>query len=89
MQFNWTTACQESFNTLKKRFTEEPVLLIPDHSCTFQIESDTSKYASRMVLTQMDLNGDRHPIAFMSKTFNDTKKNMKYTIKNYWELLGP
>ena len=25
----------------------------------------------------MDSNGDRHPVAFMSKTFNDTKKQYK------------
>ena len=74
MQFDWTPACQELFNTLKKRFTKELVLMMPDHSRTFQIESDASEYASGAVLTQMDSNGDRHPVAFMSKTFNDTKK---------------
>ena len=74
MQFDWTLACQELFNTLKKRFTEEPVLMMPDHSQTLQIESDASKYASGAVLTQMDSNGDRHPVAFMSKMFNDTEK---------------
>ena len=85
MQFDWTPACQESFDILKKRFTEEPVLMMPDHSWTFQIESDTSKYASGAVLTQMDSNGDRHPVAFMSKTFNDTEK--RYEIYDR-ELLG-
>ena len=84
-QFDWTPACQELFDTLKKRFTEEPVLMMPDHSRTFQIESDALKYASGAVLTQMDSNGDRHPVAFMSKTFNDTEK--RYEIYNQ-ELLG-
>ena len=56
-----------------------------DHSQTFQIESDASKYASGAVLTQMDSNGDRHPVAFMSKTFNDTEK--RYEIYDR-ELLG-
>ena len=74
MQFDWTPACQELFNTLKKRFTEEPVLMMPDHSQTFQIESDTLKYTSGAVLTQMDSNRDRHPVVFMSKMFNDTEK---------------
>ena len=73
-QFDWTPACQESFDTLKKRFTEEPVLMMPDQTRPFQIESDASKYASGAVLTQMDSNGDRHPVAFMSKTFSDTEK---------------
>ena len=59
--------------------------MMPDHSQTFQIESDTSKYASGAVLTQMDSNGDRHPVAFVSKTFNDTEK--RYEIYNR-ELLA-
>jgi RNase H-like domain found in reverse transcriptase len=47
--------------------------MMPDHSKPFQIESDTSKYASGVVLTQTDINGDRHPVAFLSKTFTDTE----------------
>jgi hypothetical protein len=43
---------------MKKRFTEEPVLLMPDQSKKFQIESDASKVATGAVLTQLDLNGD-------------------------------
>jgi RNase H-like domain found in reverse transcriptase len=45
--------------------------MMPDHSKPFQIESDASKYASGAVLTQMDINGDRHLVAFLSKTFTD------------------
>ena len=56
-----------------------------DHSQTFQIESDASKYASGAVLTQMDSNRDRHLVAFMLKMFNDTEK--RYEIYNR-ELLG-
>ena len=72
--FEWSPECQEAFLTLKQRFTEEPVLLMPDQTQPFQIESDASKYASGAVLTQTDLNGDRHPVAFMSKTFTDTER---------------
>jgi RNase H-like domain found in reverse transcriptase len=57
-KFEWTTECQGAFDTMKKRFTEVPVLLMPDQSKPFQIESDTSKVATGMVLTQLDLNGD-------------------------------
>ena len=59
--------------------------MMPDHSQTFQIESDAFKYASGAVLMQMDSNRDRHPVAFMSKTFNDTEK--RYEIYDR-ELLG-
>ncbi len=68
--FTWTTACQRAFDLLKNRFTEEPVLLMPDHTKPFQIETDASKYATGAVLTQLDSNGDRHPISFISRTLS-------------------
>jgi transposase InsO family protein len=74
-KFEWTKECQDSFDELKKRFTEEPVILMPDHTKPFQIECDASKYASGAVLTQLDSNGDRHPCAFISKTFSPTERN--------------
>ena len=73
--FDWNDECQQSFDLLKQRFTEEPVLMMPDHSKPFQIEADASKYASGAVLTQCDINGDRHPIAYISKTFSPAERN--------------
>jgi transposase InsO family protein len=74
-QFNWTDNCQQSFEDLKKRFTEEPVLMMPDQTKPFQIETDASKYATGAVLTQLDSNGDRHPISFISKTLSPAERN--------------
>src|SRR5271168_4901219 len=72
-KFEWTNECQDTFDTLKKNFTEEPVLMIPDHSRPFQIRSDASKVATGAVLTQLDSNSDRHPCSFISKTFSPTE----------------
>ena len=74
-KFEWTDTCQQTFDELKKRFTEEPVLMMPDQTKPFQIETDTSKYATGAVLTQLDSNGDRHPISFISKTFSPAERN--------------
>ena len=46
-----------------------------DHTKPFQIESNASKYATGAVLTQLDSNGDRHPVAYNSKTFSPTERN--------------
>jgi len=73
--FQWNDDTQKAFDTLKRRFTEEPVLMMPDQTRPFQIECDASKYASGAVLTQLDTNGQRHPCAFISKTFSPTKRN--------------
>jgi RNase H-like domain found in reverse transcriptase len=57
-KFEWSTECQKAFDTMKKRFMEELVLLMPDQSKPFQIESDASKVATGVVLIQLDYNGD-------------------------------
>jgi hypothetical protein len=71
--FQWNPKAQKVFELLKRKFTEEPVLMMPDLTRPFQIESDASKYASGAVLTQMDSAGSRHPVCFLSKTFNPTE----------------
>ena len=63
------------FEELKQWLTSAPVLMMPDQAKPFQIKCDASKYASGAVLTQLDNNGDRHPVAFLSKTFNETERN--------------
>ena len=84
-KFKWTEGCQQAFDNLKKKFMEEPVLVMPDHNQPFQIESDASKLGTGAVLTQLDSNGDRDPVVFLSQTFTDTERQ----YENYdWELLG-
>ena len=73
--FHWTEETQQSFDSLKQKLTSFPVLMMPDQTQPFQIECDTSKYASGAVLTQQDNNGDRHPVVFLSKTFNEMEQN--------------
>ena len=58
---------------------------MPDQTRPFQIEADTSKYATGAVLTQLDANGNRHPVAFLSKTFTEAERN--YEIYDR-EILG-
>ena len=69
-QFNWKDDCEQAFEELKKHFMEESVLMMPDQTKPFQIETDASRYATGAVLTQLDSNGDQHPISFISKTLS-------------------
>ena len=84
-KFEWTNDPQQSFDNIKKKFMEEPVLMMPDHKRPFQIESDTSKVATGAVLTQLDPNGNQHPVTFLSQTFTNTER--QYEIYDR-ELLG-
>jgi RNase H-like domain found in reverse transcriptase len=74
-QFQWTNKCQIAFDTLKKKFAKSPVLLMPDPEKPFIIESDTSKFATRAVLRQKDMNGDWHPCRYISYSFDATQRN--------------
>ena len=84
-KFEWTQECQEAFDTLKQKFMEEPVLMMPEQSRPYQIEADASKYASGTVLTQTNSNGDRHPVAFCQKPLLRQNKTTKSMIGNYLE----
>jgi hypothetical protein len=83
--FDWTTECQEAFDMLKQKFSETPVLLMPDPEKPFTIESNTSKFASGAVLCQQDINGDWHPCGSILHSFNLMEQN--YEIYDQ-ELFG-
>ena len=86
-QFNWTAECQQAFETLKKCFMEEPVLMMPDQTKPFQIEMDNSKYATGAVLTQLDSNGDRHPVSFISKTLSPAERNYEIYDRELFAII--
>ena len=78
--FDWTEECETAFKNLKERFAKTPVLLIPDPTKPFVIESDASKFATGAVLRQKDDNGDWHPCGYISHSFDATQRN--YEIYN-------
>lgn len=83
--WNWTPACQQAFDGLKAKFTSAPVLRIPDPTKPFVLETDASKFATRAVLRQQDMNGDWHPCGFLLQSFSPAEKNYQIYDK---ELLG-
>ena len=64
----WSEECQEAFEGLKTAVIEEPVLMLPDFTKTFDIHTDASDFAIGGVLIQ-----ERHPIAFESRKLNEAE----------------
>ena len=83
--FKWSQECQMAFENLKKKFLKEPVLIIPDLSKQFFIESDASKWATGAILQQLDNNGDLKPCGYISHSLTATERN--YNIYDR-EMLG-
>ena len=67
--FKWTHGADTSFETLKQKVVELPILALPDFNKVFQVECDASGNAIGVVLSQ---NGK--PVAFFSENLNDAKR---------------
>ena len=72
--WEWTDQCQKAFDRLKQAMTEEPVLVLPDHTKPFELETDASDFAIGGVLIQ-----EGHLVAYESRKLNDTKR--RYTVQ--------
>jgi hypothetical protein len=57
--------------------------MMPDQTRPFQIETDTSKYATGAVLTQLDANGDDTQYPLFQKHSPQQNETTKYTTGNY------
>ena len=73
--FVWTAAAQQAFNTLKRKVTEEPVLLHPILTKLFELEVDASGFAIGAVLMQKGDDNKRHPVGFYSTTLTPPERN--------------
>jgi predicted permease len=60
-KFTWNESAEATFTNLKKTMTITPVLILPDLSKPFSLETDASSVAIGAVLSQ-----DSHPLAFFS-----------------------
>jgi hypothetical protein len=66
--FHWTEEAEKSFNLLKKKITEQPILVLPYFSKMFQVKCDTSGFEIGAVLSQ-----DDRPITYLSEKLNEAK----------------
>lgn len=82
--FIWTPDCEKALATLKTAVTSAPVLIIPDLNEPFDIVCDASGYAISGVLQQR-VNGNLHPVCFMSRKMNPAERN--YDVRQQ-ELLA-
>ncbi|GJR99749.1 reverse transcriptase domain-containing protein [Tanacetum coccineum] len=72
--------CIESFNILKKKLTEAPILVAPDWDLPFEIMCDASDYAVGAVLGQRKTKHFQ-PIHYASKTMTDAQAHYTTTEK--------
>jgi len=73
--WRWMDKEQNTFNTLKAKVAEEPVLLFPQMMKPFELEVDASAIAIGAILNQKGDDGKLHPVAYYSESFTAPKCN--------------
>ena len=77
LEFQWTPACQEGFDQLKKVLTEAPMLAYPDYSKLFILETDALLKGLGAVLSQKGDNNKVRVVACTSHSLHPSEKSMQ------------
>jgi hypothetical protein len=80
--FHWIEEAEKSFNLLKRKITEQPILVLPDFSKTFQVRCDTSGFAIGAVLSQ-----DDRPVTYFSEKLNEAKVKYSTYDKEFYAVI--
>ncbi|GJX52378.1 reverse transcriptase domain-containing protein [Tanacetum coccineum] len=94
--FVFSKDCIDAFQTLKKKLTKAPILVVPDWNLPFELMCDASDFAIGAVLGQRKTKHFQ-PIHYASKTMTEaqihyttTKKEMLavvYAFEKFWPYL--
>ena len=74
-KWNWRERQQKVFEELKRRFMMEPVLVTPDLDREMRVEVDVSDFATGGVLSMKCEDEKWRPVAYISKSLNEAKRN--------------
>src|SRR5258705_1972809 len=83
----WGAAEQQAFDALKNTVTSTPMLAFPSKSGLFQLECNTSNFATGAVLSQQQEDGLFHPIGFMLKSFSNAERNYQIHDKEMLAIM--
>ena len=79
VKFEWTNECQKSFELIRDALVSSPVLAVADANKSYVLHTDASDVAMGAILMQTDDEGNLHPIAYASKSFNTAQMNYDTT----------
>jgi len=80
--FCWTKAAEDSFQLLKQKITERPILRLPDFNKIFQVRCNASGTGIGVVLSQED-----KPIAFFTEKLNESRKKYSSYDKEFYVVV--
>ena len=86
-KWDWTEKQERAFGELKRRFTEELVLVVPDLDKKMRMEVDASDYATEGVLSMECEDKLWRLVAFLSKSLNEMERNYEIHDKEMLAII--
>jgi hypothetical protein len=80
--FHWTEEAEKSFNLLKRKIMEQPILVLPYFQKTFKVKCDASGFAIGVVLSQ-----DDRPISYFNEKLNEAKAKYSTYDKEFYAII--
>ena len=77
--FQWSAECETAFETLRTKLLTSPLLVYPDFSKDFTLETDASKSGLGAILSQYEDDQKLHPVAYASRSVSTTEANYAFT----------
>ena len=81
-EFKWTVGENKSFNMLKQKVIEQPILTLPNFNKVFQVDCDASGTTIGVVISQEG----RH-VAYFSEKLNDVKRNLFFYDQEFYAIV--
>jgi len=80
--FHWTETAENSFQILKRKITEKPILKLPDFNQPFQVRCDASGTAIGAILSQED-----RPVSYFSEKLNESRRKYSTYDKEFYAII--
>ncbi|GFV20967.1 retrovirus-related Pol polyprotein from transposon 297 [Trichonephila clavipes] len=80
-EIKWTTEGEDAFQEQKGKQTDKPVLYVSNFEREFIVQTEALNAGMRAVLTQLNEQGEEHPILYLSKKFSKVEKRYCTTEK--------
>ena len=87
VKFEWNAGCQNSFEFIKAILSSYPVLIAPVFEKPFSLFVDASDVAVGSMLSQKDVQGIEHPVAYFSKKLDKHQRRYSTIEKEALALL--
>jgi len=85
--WDWTSTCQNAFQTLIDKLIQEPILRHPDFNRDFILFTDASNLALGAILSQHDDNGKEYVCSYASRLLKNEECNYGITEKECLAVL--